>query len=198
MARLSARPNTHAELLSNVPPDLAPIVEEVYRLWWWTVCSGKVQFASSAVWSLVNLSTTGIASVLAAATGVSALADFVDRVWIGTASLLAAVLAGLSALVSAREKAEAAADAGNAYIELRDDARQLLQIDLPRFTQIEAREALKDVTTRYHTINRNVPPPTFLARLWVLSRLNRKGLGRRTTELNRSWYPPEVSTGEGL
>jgi hypothetical protein len=62
---------------------------------------------------------------LAAASSVSAIADLVDNAWVGVGSLTAALLTGMATVVSAKERSGTAADAANAYIEVRDAARQL-------------------------------------------------------------------------
>src|SRR5262245_13206024 len=113
------RPQVEPDVLDALSPEFVPIALEVHRLWAWCVTNSKQQFTSRSLWNSTHILTTGTASILAAATGVSALTSLLDRTWIGVASLLAAVLAGLSSLVSAKEKSAGAADAANTYIELR-------------------------------------------------------------------------------
>jgi len=167
---------------------LRPIAEEIYRLWWWAQVAGQVQFQSNHIWRVVNWATSGAASVLAAATGASALADLVDRVWVGIGSLTAAVLAAMAAVAAAKERAVAAAGSGNAYIEIRDDARQLLQVDLEHMDRATARQALTDLTVRYHAVNQTAEPPLSVA-MWSVVRALRRApaAGPSGFELNASW-----------
>ncbi|WP_162907062.1 hypothetical protein [Allorhizocola rhizosphaerae] len=150
--------------------------------------SGRIQFTSNHLWRVVNWATSGAASVLAAATGASALADLVGKVWIGVGSLLAGVLAAAASVAAAKERAVAAAGSANAYIELRDVARQLLQVDLEHLDRAAARKALSELTARYHAVNQTAEPHLSIARWQVHRKVRRAQLaGPRGFELNASW-----------
>lgn len=180
--------DTNGVQLEGFAEELRPIAEEIHRLWWWTQLAGQVQFQSNHVWRVVNWATGGAASVLAAATGASALADLVDRVWLGIGSLIAAILAATASVAAAKERAVAAAGSGNAYIQLRDDARQLLQVDLEHLDRSAARQALSELTARYHAVNQSAEPPLSIAAWSVVRALRRApAAGPSGFELNASW-----------
>jgi len=180
--------DTNGAQLDGFSGELRPIAEEVHRLWWWAQMAGQVQFQSNHIWRVVHWATGGAASVLAAATGASALADLVDRVWVGIGSLIAAVLAATASVAAAKERAVAAAGSGNAYIELRDDARQLLQVDLEHMDRAAARKALSELTARYHAVNLAAEPPLSIAAWSVVRALRRApAAGPNGFELNPSW-----------
>jgi hypothetical protein len=175
-------------VLTRFSEELRPIAEEIHRIWWWAYVSGQIQFTSNHLWRVVNWATSGAASVLAAATGAAALAELVSRLWIGLGSLLAGVLAAVASVAAAKERAVAAAGSANAYIELRDSARQLLQVDLEHLDRAAARKALSELTERYHAVNQAAEPHLSIAR-WHVRRTTRRAplAGPRGFELNASW-----------
>ncbi len=176
------------EALEGFSEDVRPIAEEIHRIWWWSYVSSRVHFESNHLWRVVNWATSGAASVLAAATGASALADLAGRVWVGLGSLLAAVLAATASVAAAKERAVAATGSGNGYIQVRDAARQLLQVDLVHMDRAQARAALAALTERYHEVNQGAEPPLSFAR-WAVHRALRRApmAGPRGWELNASW-----------
>jgi hypothetical protein len=144
---------------AGINAELVAIAEEAHLFWVWSGSLASSHFASHKLWRYVGFLTTGLAAVLAAVTGVSALADLIGTKGVGVASLVTAVLAGLGGLARANDRATSGVDAGNTYAKIRDDLRQFLLIDLAHMDYDAARERLAQLTERYHEANRSTQPP---------------------------------------
>lgn len=144
---------------ANLTAEMLPLVEEAHRLWVWSGTLAGSHFASHKLWLRLNALTSGAAAVIAAATGVTALADQVGTFGVGMASLATAVLASMGSLARASDHASSAREAGNLYASLRDDCRQFVLIDALRMEYDTAREALAGLSRRYHEANGIAEPP---------------------------------------
>lgn len=77
----------------------------------------------------------------------------------GLLALAAAALAAVGTALSADKKSAAATAAGNAYIELRDELRQVRRLDLPVAPVVDTRQTIRELTARVHEVNKSAPIP---------------------------------------
>jgi hypothetical protein len=140
--------------------------------------SKEAQFAASKSWRAANLCLGVPASVLAAIAGGAGLADSWPAEWVGAAALLVAVLGGVMTTLNAAQRAEQSAASANSYLTIFNDARVLRNVDLPRMTDDEARDALAQLIARRDEINLTTPLPS--------ARAFRQG--RRNIEKGRTKY----------
>jgi hypothetical protein len=146
------------------------IANDAHRIWWWSLACARSHFATANLWRVVHFTIGSAAATLAAVTGISALADLVGTTGAGLGSLIAAALGGLATVLSGEQRAKAATDAANEYVEVRDEARQFLRIDLRTLDYEIARSRLEELTRKYHRANRAAEPPLRIAR-WRARRL---------------------------
>lgn len=151
---------------------------EIHRLGTNVKVTAAAQFVRAHAWSRVGLILNVMTASLVALVGVSQLADLVGPVSAGIGALAAAGLIAISTALGADKKAAAAAEAANAYIEIRDALWQLAHLDLPTNPSDEIRGQIKLLTERIHAVNKSAEPPGWLARRRAL----RDVLGRSPHE----------------
>ena len=120
----------------------------------------QMQFEQSKLWRSVNLGLGVPASVLAAASGATALASTTGRVIAGVIALVAAAFGATLTTVNASHRMNTAANAANGYLEIQTAARQLREIDVPLMALDDARAALAELTARRDEQNKVAEPPT--------------------------------------
>lgn len=168
---------------SAIPTDLQPIAQEVDRIHESVLWSSQIQFEQMKLWRWLNVGFGVPAAALAAIAGGTGLADSTNA---HTAGILALVAAGFGAALTtlnpSRRVSQAQA-AGNAYLELQTDARQLLLIRLAKFSEDDAADALASLTARRNEINKTADPPSFYA--YWRARRNITKQGRQTYEQDK-------------
>lgn len=120
----------------------------------------QMQFEQSKLWRSVNLSLGIPASLLAAASGATALAATAGRIAAGITALVAAAFGGVLTTVNASHRMNTAANAANGYLEIQTAARQLREIDLEHLALDDVRAALAELTARRDEQNKVAEPPT--------------------------------------
>ena len=123
----------------------------------------REQVEAARLWRVVNLGlgatavlTSGVAGSLVLATG-----SF-DPV-AGGLALGAALLTTIISMVGPARRETQATEAAKAYQTVQTLTRQACQVDLPGQRFEQARQALADLTERWHTVNRAaVPAPRWV------------------------------------
>jgi len=110
--------------------------------------SAQIQFEQAKQWKSVNLALGLPASVLAAASGATALTAAAGRVAAGFLALASAAFGAILTTLNASHRMNQASAAGNAYLEIQTAARQAREIDLQGWDLDEARSALAELTAR--------------------------------------------------
>jgi hypothetical protein len=126
--------------------------------------SSQSQFEQTKRWRGVNLGLGLPASLLAAASGATALAATAGRITAGVLAILAAAFGAILTTVNASHHMNQAASAANAYLEIQTAARQFREIDLPSMEIDEARQMLAELTSRRDEQNKTAEPPS--SRAW--------------------------------
>ena len=118
----------------------------------------REQDAAARLWRVVNLGlgaaavlTSGVAGSLVLATG---SLDLVA----GGLALGAALLTTIISMVGPARRETQATEAAKAYQTVQTLTRQAGQVDLPGQRFEQARQALADLTERWHTVNRAAVP----------------------------------------
>ena len=122
--------------------------------------SSQAQFEETKHWRGVNLSLGLPASLLAAASGATALAATAGRITAGFLAIAAAGFGAVLTTVNASHHMNQASSAANAYLEIQTAARQAREIDLPYITVDDARQILAEITARRDEQNKTADPPS--------------------------------------
>jgi hypothetical protein len=121
--------------------------------------SARAQFKRARLWSFLHLALGVPAVILAAIAGSVLLADWADA-WVpGLLAIAAAVLMGLVLGLSPSHRARYAHEAGNDFVALQDAAQRLRRLDLPRYSEPEARRALEQLVVRSDELAHKAPAP---------------------------------------
>ena len=144
--------------MDNRKEQLAAIVEEARRLEEDATHSSQSQFETAREWNGWNLAIGIPATVLAAAAGGTALAEF--PLVAAFLALGAAILSGLATFLKPSERAAACLSAGNSYTSLRNDTRIFRTVDCLADASIpDLRKRLGDLNERRNALNGESPNP---------------------------------------
>lgn len=99
------------------------------------------------------------ASLLAAASGATALAATAGRITAGILAIAAAGFGAVLTTINASHHMNQASSAANAYLEIQTAARQAREIDLPYMPLDDARQMLAELTSRRDEQNKTAEPP---------------------------------------
>jgi hypothetical protein len=135
------------------------IEAELKRLEESATYSSQAQFEQMKQWRGVNLGLGLPASLLAAASGATALAATAGRITAGFLAIAAAGFGAILTTVNASHHMNQASSAANAYLEIQTAARQAREIDLPYLAIDDARQMLAELTSRRDEQNKTAEPP---------------------------------------
>jgi hypothetical protein len=136
------------------------IRKEAERIHESAVLSSETQFEYAKRWRRVDRWIGGLASALAAAAGVSGLADVISVRWAGFIAICSAIAGAVAVSLGAPKTKEKASISANAYRTLQQDVRVFLNIDLPRLDYDEARTRLQSLVDSLQTLNRDADIPS--------------------------------------
>jgi len=135
------------------------IRHELERLEESATWSGQMQFEASKFWRSMNLLLGLPASILAAISGITALASTTGRVIAGIIAIAAAAFGAILTIIDASHRTNQSAAAANAYLEIQTACRQMRELDLPHMHVVEARAMLGELTSRRDEQNKIAEPP---------------------------------------
>lgn len=142
----------------------AEMNKEASRIHESAMYSAQTQFAYSKSWRSVDRWLGGFAALVAATSAAGGLSTVLSARWTG---LIALVSAGAGAVASSlgapKTKTQAHASA-NAYLALQQDARNFINIDLPKMNVDEARDQLGKLIARQQELNATTEIPS--GRAW--------------------------------
>lgn len=171
-----ASPSSHFAVPPEVPKELVPIGLELSRLEESSRISSQCQFEQGKFWRGCNL-TIGIpASVLGLASGGAGIADVLPAQWIGWTALIAAALTGIMTVLTADRRAQSAQSCANAFLDIQEDARRMLLVDLALMDAKTAREGLRELNARYSEIRHTADAPA--SRFYEKARKNMQSGGQ--------------------
>jgi hypothetical protein len=136
------------------------IRDELARLEEGTMYASQTQLEQSKRWSRANLWLGICASALAGVAGTLALANDASKDLAGVIALVAAVLAVILTSLNANARTNACASAGNAYLAIQNEARQLRLVDLDHQLIDESRSQLAELTARRDEQNKTAEVPS--------------------------------------
>lgn len=122
--------------------------------------SAQSQLEQSKIWSRANLWLGIASSGLAAIAGALALTDRNSQVIAGALALIAAVVGVILVSLNANARTNASAAAGNAYLAIQNEARQVRLVDLDHVPIDEARVQLAELTARRDEQNKTAEVPS--------------------------------------
>ncbi|MFD6265542.1 SLATT domain-containing protein [Micromonospora chalcea] len=123
----------------------------------------STQFAQARLWRLISNCLVVPAAVLAALAGGISLSKSSAGDLAGVLALVASALAGVQAAWNPTRKELTAQNCANAAVEVRNDARQLLALDLEGLSPQDARDRVRELTLRINEIHRIADPPSGIA-----------------------------------
>lgn len=130
------------------------ILTEAKRIEEDSLYSAKGHFYAGQCWVNVNLWLGGIASVLAAIAGTSALSKFAYHdIVAGGLSIIVAGLTAVITFINPNEKAAVHQKAGNKYNALRNDTRIFCDIEINEMDDKKAIDDLKKLNGRRNKLN---------------------------------------------
>ncbi|WP_408631868.1 SLATT domain-containing protein [Micromonospora palythoicola] len=138
----------------------------------------STQFAQARLWRLISNCLVVPAAALAALAGGISLSDPSSGNLAGVLALVASALAGVQAALNPARKELTAQNCANAALEVRNDARQLLTLDLEGMSPQGARDRVRELTMRINEIHRIADPPSGIA--WRL--------GHRRARRSRAFF----------
>lgn len=136
------------------------IRREVERVEESATYASECQFEFAKHWRVWDQGLGITSAVLAGAAGVGGLSTILSTTWAGWIALLAAVTGTVAASIGARQGKAKAADAGNAYRALQQDARIFLRVDLAVLADVEARQQLEGLVKRLQKLNHESEIPS--------------------------------------
>ncbi len=162
----SGRCHTPSSTLGTVSDDFLEepqrrkaIEVELLRLEESAMYSSQGQFEQTKQWRSLNYALGIPGSILAAASGATALAATAGRVTAGILAIAAAGLGAILTTINASHHMNQAASAANAYLEIQTAARQCREIDLPHLELEDARQQLAELTARRGEQNKTAEAP---------------------------------------
>ena len=138
-----------------------------------TAITARAHFRSSTYWSNVHLAVGGLAAVLSAIAGASALSDLGgSNLVAGSLALAVTTLTAVATFLNPSERANAHLRAGNAYLALENRARLFYNVQLLAAKQeTDRRRQLVRIVDELNELNTTSPQPS--------PRMFRKALRRR-------------------
>jgi hypothetical protein len=153
---------------------IAAIDHELRRIEEAAIYSSQSQFVQAKIWRAVNLGLGAPASILAAVSAGTGLANAGARTLAAVLALIAAGLGAVMTTLNSNRRAEQAHMSANAYLKLQNDARIARTIDLPGMDLPKARALLNDLDGRRDEINRSAEIP-FAVAYWLGKRNIERG-----------------------
>ncbi len=130
------------------------IINEAKRIEEDSLYSAKGHFYAGQCWVNTNLWLGGIAAVLSAIAGASALSQFdYHNIVAGSLSIIVAGLTAIITFINPNERASVHQKAGNRYNALRNDTRIFYDIELSEIDDKKATEDLKKLNDRRNKLN---------------------------------------------
>lgn len=130
------------------------IINEARRIEEDSLYSAKGHFYAGQCWVNTNLWLGGIAAVLSAIAGASALSQFdYHNIAAGSISIIVAGLTAIIAFINPNERASVHQKVGNRYNALRNDTRIFYDIELNEIDDKKAVEDLKKLSERRNKLN---------------------------------------------
>lgn len=130
------------------------IINEAKRIEEDSCYSAKGHFYAGQCWVNTNLWLGGIAAVLSAIAGASALSQFdYHNIVAGSLSIIVAGLTAVIAFINPNERASVHQKAGNRYNALRNDTRIFYDIELDEIDDKKSIEDLKKLNERRNILN---------------------------------------------
>jgi len=123
----------------------------------------SMQFAQARIWHVVNLLLGLPAAGAAAAAGGLALSGNSHTSIVGVLALASATVGSFQTILGAQRRQANAERAGNSYLEVRNGARRLAELDLDASTYEQARRKLNELSMRQEEVNRSADPPSNIA-----------------------------------
>lgn len=120
--------------------------------------SSQGQLEQAKAWRALNVWLGAPVAAAAAISGALVLASDALNLVGGSLALASAAGGAVLTAVNASTRADRAAAAGNAYLEIQTDARHLRLIDLPGLEITKARQALSELSARTDEQNRAAEP----------------------------------------
>jgi hypothetical protein len=145
---------------ANLPPELAPIADEVERIHESALWSTQGQFEQMKLWRVANWIFGVPAAALAAIAGGTGLAGSANATVPAVLALISAGLGAALTTLNPSRRVTQAKSSGDAWLELQTAARQLLTIDLAHLSYDQAREELEKLTVRRGEIAHTADPPS--------------------------------------
>ena len=115
--------------------------------------SAQTQFEYSKTWRMIDRWLGSFASLIAAISGVSGIAELISAQVAGIITLFAAGTGAVSISLGASKSKTLAHAAGNAYLALQQDARVFIEIDINRISDDAARDTLSKLIARHQELN---------------------------------------------
>jgi len=130
------------------------IINEAKRIEEDSLYSAKGHFYAGQCWVNTNLWLGGIAAVLSAIAGASALSQFdYHNIVAGSLSIIVAGLTAIITFINPNERASVHQKAGNRYNALRNDTKIFYDIELSEIDDKKATEDLKKLNDRRNKLN---------------------------------------------
>lgn len=161
----------------------AAVNSEVSRIHESAVWSAQGQFEAAKLWRMAHWLLGAIAAALSAAAAVITFAAEA-QVLSGILAILAAITAAVLTGARPDKLAERAQTSGNSYTSLRNDARRLRDIYVPRDSLQDLRQALESLAERVAELDQAadpIPRPAYLR-----AKRNIEGDGGQTFEGERT------------
>ena len=153
--------------IQSLPSPVQGIAGECERLWEGALHSSHNQFAAAKIWRAADRWLSILAATIGAVVGVTAVTDVIGARSAGLGALLSAVLAGIANLLAPQQHSAKCVESGNAYLKVRDRARQMLCVDLEVTPFAESRRQLDLLTAELHAANDAAEPVSFPARTYA-------------------------------
>ncbi|MFX1821065.1 SLATT domain-containing protein [Pseudarthrobacter sp. CC4] len=142
-----------------MPQELVSIGEELSRIEENARWSSQTQFEQGKYWRGCNLAIGIPAGVLGVASGGAGISEALPIEWVGWAALVAALLSGTATVLTAERRAQRAQSCANAFLDVQEDARRLLLVDLATMEIGAARDELRALSDRYSEIRHTADAP---------------------------------------
>lgn len=179
-SRVDTKSRKTITLPKDLSEDLKAIGVETLRIHESAEIGAQSQFEQSKIWRVLNywlgvpaaVTATLAGSVILSGKGEWNLAGVSSTVIGGLLTLVSAALSATLTTVNASRRMTQAQSAGNAYLQLQTDARQLATIDITKLAYDEARHELTSITNSRNELNKTADIPGKRAYKRANSRLN--------------------------
>lgn len=153
------------------------ITAEAHRVQESAMYSAQTQFEYSKTWRSVDRWVGGTAAALAAVAAAGGLSEILSPAGAGLIALLSAIMGTIAATLGAPKAKDRAHSTANALLALQQDARILINVDLPAMELDEAREHLKTLVARQQELNATAEIPS--GKAWKKAQRNVAGGSQR-------------------